>query len=92
MAERFADLPDTVPRGVVWFHTVSAGETIAAAPVIGHLLTAFPDVPFLVTTMTPTGSAQVTKLLGDRVAHCYAPYDFHNFTPKNDLDAANNIL
>ena len=36
----------------------------------------FPDLPFLVTTMTPTGSAQVTARLGERVHHCYAPYDF----------------
>jgi 3-deoxy-D-manno-octulosonic-acid transferase len=26
--------------------------------------------------MTPTGSAQVRQLLGECVAHCYAPYDF----------------
>ena len=32
--------------------------------------------PVLVTTMTPTGSEQVTALLGDTVGHCYAPYDF----------------
>ena len=32
--------------------------------------------PVLVTTMTPTGSEQVTALLGDAVGHCYAPYDF----------------
>lgn len=76
VAERFAHLPAGLPRGVVWFHTVSAGETIAAAPVIEQLVAEFPDLPFLVTTMTPTGSAQVEKLLGDKVAHCYAPYDF----------------
>ena len=76
VAERFADLPETLPRGAVWFHTVSAGETIAAAPVIERLVEAFPETPFLVTTMTPTGSAQVAKLLGGKVAHCYAPYDF----------------
>lgn len=76
VAERFARLPEALPRRVIWFHTVSAGETIAAAPVIAHLAAAFPQVPLLVTTMTPTGSAQVAKLLGDRVAHCYAPYDF----------------
>ncbi|MGE0624997.1 MAG: lipid IV(A) 3-deoxy-D-manno-octulosonic acid transferase [Pseudomonadales bacterium] len=74
--ERFAHLPPAIPEAPVWFHTVSAGETIAAAPLINHLIDTFPDVPFLVTTMTPTGSAQVRKLLGDRVAHCYAPYDF----------------
>ena len=76
IAERFAELPAGLPQQPVWFHTVSAGETIAAAPLIRALNGMFPDVPFLVTTMTPTGSAQVARLLGDRVAHCYAPYDF----------------
>ena len=76
MGERFARLPDDIPRSPVWFHTVSAGETIAAAPLIRALAEDFPGIPFLVTTMTPTGSAQVARLLGDRVAHCYAPYDF----------------
>ena len=74
--ERFALLPEGLPRGGVWFHTVSAGETIAAAPIILALTERLPDVPVLVTTMTPTGSAQVVRLLDDRVAHCYAPYDF----------------
>lgn len=74
--ERFARLPEGLPHGAVWFHTVSAGETIAAAPIILALADRHPDVPVLVTTMTPTGSAQVARLLDDRVAHCYAPYDF----------------
>ena len=33
-------------------------------------------VRVLVTTMTPTGANQVRRLLGNRVSHCYAPYDF----------------
>ena len=74
--ERFGRVPETVRRGPVWFHTVSAGETIAAAPMIAGLAEAHPDVPFLVTTMTPTGSQQVTDRLGNKVDHCYAPYDF----------------
>ena len=76
IAERFGRVPVEVPRGAIWFHSVSAGETIAAAPLIAALADAFPDLPFLVTTMTPTGSAQVRQRLGSRVAHCYAPYDF----------------
>jgi 3-deoxy-D-manno-octulosonic-acid transferase len=74
--ERFGSVPAGIPVGPVWIHTVSAGETIAAAPLIVSLTEEFPDTPFLVTTMTPTGSAQVRHRLGDRVAHCYAPYDF----------------
>ena len=36
----------------------------------------FPQLDFLVTTMTPTGSAQVAAKLSQSVVHCYAPYDF----------------
>jgi len=76
VAERFGRVPHDVPRGCIWFHTVSAGETIAAAPLIRQLADEFDAAPFLVTTMTPTGSEQVTARLADCVAHCYAPYDF----------------
>ena len=74
--ERFGAVPATVPRGAIWFHTVSAGETIAAAPLIAELQQQHAHLPFLVTTMTPTGSEQVAQQLGDAVHHCYAPYDF----------------
>ncbi|MFK7912500.1 MAG: lipid IV(A) 3-deoxy-D-manno-octulosonic acid transferase [Pseudomonadales bacterium] len=76
--ERFGAVPTSVPAGVIWFHTVSAGETIAAAPLIAQLQAQYSQAPFLVTTMTPTGSAQVKQHLGDRVHHCYAPYDFRH--------------
>ena len=75
-AERFGFLPAGLGQGVVWFHTVSAGETIAAAPLIRQLADEFVKQPFLVTTMTPTGSEQVQARLSDKVQHCYAPYDF----------------
>jgi 3-deoxy-D-manno-octulosonic-acid transferase len=84
-AERFGRVPAHVPRGAVWFHTVSAGETIAAAPLIRRLRATFPTTPFLVTTMTPTGSAQVRRLLAEGVVHCYAPYDF-GFAVERFLD------
>ncbi|MFP6836595.1 MAG: lipid IV(A) 3-deoxy-D-manno-octulosonic acid transferase [Pseudomonadales bacterium] len=76
ISERSGRVPDSIPTNPVWFHTVSAGETIAAAPLIRTLTEEFPELDFLVTTMTPTGSHQVTSLLGDCVSHCYAPYDF----------------
>ncbi|MCL4145571.1 UNVERIFIED_CONTAM: hypothetical protein GTU68_058065, partial [Idotea baltica] len=56
--------------------TSAPGETNAIAPLVKQLQAAYPEQQFLVTTMTPTGSAQVQALLGDQVAHCYAPYDF----------------
>ena len=74
--ERFGQVPMEVGRNVVWFHTVSAGETIGAAPVIRAMQQRLPGERFLVTTMTPAGSDAVKAHLGDSVDHCYAPYDF----------------
>lgn len=76
IGERFGALPWTLPARCIWFHTVSAGEANAAAPVIRALREHFPTRPLLVTTMTPAGSARVTALLGDIARHCYAPYDY----------------
>ena len=74
--ERLGFVPATLPRQVVWFHTVSAGETLGAVPLIRAIKRVIPDVPFLVTTTTPSGSAEVRKHLGMEVEHCYCPYDF----------------
>ena len=74
--ERLGWVYAAAPRDVIWVHAVSAGEVIAAAPLIRRLMTMLPDIRVLVTTMTPTGANQVRRLLGNRVSHCYAPYDF----------------
>ena len=59
----------------LWIHTVSVGEFIAAQPMIEQLLKRHPEIPVVVTTMTPTGSDRVKACLGDRVIHVYLPYD-----------------
>jgi 3-deoxy-D-manno-octulosonic-acid transferase len=74
--ERFGRVPADTPRGVVWIHTVSAGEAIAAVPLVRALAVRWPDRKLLVTTLTRTGSDQVRRAFGDSVAHSYAPYDF----------------
>jgi 3-deoxy-D-manno-octulosonic-acid transferase len=75
MGERFARVPDAVPSGVIWFHAVSVGETIAAVPLIRAWQQQHPGDAVLVTSTTPTGSERVRALLGDSVSHCYLPYD-----------------
>ncbi|WP_133126744.1 lipid IV(A) 3-deoxy-D-manno-octulosonic acid transferase [Legionella nagasakiensis] len=57
----------------VWIHAVSLGEVVAVTPVIDAFLEKKYRV--MVTTMTPTGSEQVSKRFGQRVAHQYLPYD-----------------
>ena len=74
IGERFGTVAD-LPAGALWFHTVSAGETNAAAPFIQAVQARLPNVPVLVTTMTPSGSARVYTLLAG-TAHGYAPYDY----------------
>ena len=59
----------------LWIHAVSVGEVRAAVPMINRFIADMPDLRILVTTMTPTGSDTVGQLLGDRVEHCYLPYD-----------------
>ena len=88
--ERFGSVPRSVPLGVLWIHCVSVGETIAATPVIHALLDRYPRLPLLVTTTTPTGSAEVCKRFGDRVQHGYAPYDF-TFSVKRFLHRTDPI-
>ena len=64
----------------IWFHTVSMGEFIAAAPLISQVIEANPNQLITVTTTTPTGSEQVQKRFANeieqgRVFHVYLPYD-----------------
>jgi 3-deoxy-D-manno-octulosonic-acid transferase len=60
---------------VIWVHAVSAGESIAAVPLIRRLQVRFPDKQFVVSNMTPTGAERIRTLLGESVVQCYAPYD-----------------
>lgn len=73
--ERYASYPQPVHQVDVWLHAVSMGEVNAAAPVVDALRKAHPQWRWLVTTITPTGSARVRALWGDEVEHVYVPYD-----------------
>jgi 3-deoxy-D-manno-octulosonic-acid transferase len=73
--ERFGFFPDAKLDSSIWIHAVSVGETQSALPLIRELLAKYPQMPLVVTTTTPTGSRRVVEALGDKVAHCYFPYD-----------------
>ncbi len=73
--ERLGFVSQDSQRPVIWLHAVSVGETIAARPLIESILKDYPDYRLLVTTTTPTGSAQLKNLFSTRVAHVYFPYD-----------------
>ena len=70
--ERLGFYRSSHPGEVIWVHAVSAGETIAAAPLIQKLTAA--GKRCLLTNMTPTGRERARKLL-PQVENCYAPWD-----------------
>ena len=73
--ERYANYPPATPAAPLWLHAVSVGEVNAAAPLVDRLRALRPDLPLVITTITPTGSERVRALWGDAVIHVYLPYD-----------------
>lgn len=73
-AERLGYCPYRLEKSI-WVHAVSVGETLAAVPLIKALLQEFPQLPLVVTNMTPTGAARVKAALNDSVKQVYIPYD-----------------
>ena len=72
--ERFATAPLAVPPDAIWLHAVSVGETRAAAPLVAALRARFPQLPLVITQMTPTGRETARQLFPDACVR-YLPYD-----------------
>lgn len=64
-----------VAKPSIWVHAVSVGEVQASAPLVNALLARFPEVPLVLTTVTPTGRARAKALFKDRVDVRYVPID-----------------
>ncbi len=73
--ERYASYAHACGRPRVWLHAVSVGEVNAAAPLVNALRAQRPDIRWVITTITPTGSERVRALWGEAVDHVYLPYD-----------------
>ena len=73
--ERYASYSHTRGQPCVWLHAVSVGEVNAAVPLVERLRRERPDIRWVVTTFTPTGSERVRVLWGETVDHVYLPYD-----------------
>jgi len=60
----------------IWIHLVSVGEVIAAKPLVEALRSQFPDQPWIITTVTPTGQSVAKGLLRGPQDHLlYLPWD-----------------
>jgi 3-deoxy-D-manno-octulosonic-acid transferase len=88
-SQRFG-LGQTVRARSIWVHAVSVGEVQAGVPLIEALLKRFPDIPLVLTTVTPTGRARAEAMFGTRADVRYVPIDlpgsvrrfFHRVQPQ----------
>lgn len=65
--------PDPGPTaGGLWLHAVSVGEVGVAATLVRALP---PELPLLVTTVTPTGQALARRAFAGRARVAYLPFD-----------------
>ncbi len=76
VGERFGFYAAHSSKPVIWLHTVSVGETRAAASLVQRLRESYPDHQLLLTHTTPTGRATSEQLYGDNVLRVYLPYDY----------------
>ena len=72
--ERFG-FGERLPPGGVWVHAVSVGEVNAAAAFVTTLRERYPNIPVLVTTLTPTGAVRARALFKDLAQVRYIPFD-----------------
>ncbi len=73
--ERFGFFSDPHIRDSIWVHAVSMGEVNAALPLIDALMQRYQGTPFVITTVTPTGSDRVRRVYDGHVFNVYLPYD-----------------
>ncbi len=74
--ERFGFYSVHSSKPVIWLHTVSVGETRAAASLVRRLRESYPGHQLLLTHTTPTGRAASEQLYGGDVLRVYLPYDY----------------
>jgi 3-deoxy-D-manno-octulosonic-acid transferase len=73
-SQRFGLGPAVAARSI-WVHAVSVGEVQAGVPLVEALLKRFPQIPLVLTTVTPTGRARAEALFGSRADVRYVPID-----------------
>jgi 3-deoxy-D-manno-octulosonic-acid transferase len=75
LGQRLGLVEPQLAPGCLWIHAVSVGEVQAAVGLLQALRQEFPELPVVVTTVTPTGAQRARTLFGESVRHCYLPYD-----------------
>jgi 3-deoxy-D-manno-octulosonic-acid transferase len=74
LRERFGWGP-SMNAPTIWLHAVSLGEVSAAAALVTALRTRHPEIPWVLTTATPTGRDRAVRLFGGDTDVRFLPYD-----------------
>ncbi len=74
LTERFGSGSTTCDSSPIWIHAASVGEVNAARPLVEGIQDTRPDLPILITTVTPTG-AEAVQRFRSQIRHCYLPWD-----------------
>jgi 3-deoxy-D-manno-octulosonic-acid transferase len=75
LGQRLGYVEPRPPGRAVWIHAVSVGEVQAAAGLVQALQRRHPQLPIVVSTVTPTGAQRARALFKDRAHVVYLPYD-----------------
>ncbi len=76
MQERFGRASLPRPHGtLLWFHAASMGEALSVIPLIRRIGETYPDVRFLLTTVTVTSAKMAVERLPNTAVHQFTPVD-----------------
>jgi 3-deoxy-D-manno-octulosonic-acid transferase len=75
LRQRFGFGPLALGPRSIWVHAVSVGEVQASAALVRALRGRYPQMPLVLTTVTPTGAQRARALFGTDVDVRYVPFD-----------------
>lgn len=81
LTERLARYPEALTAKLygkhpLWLHSVSVGEAVVGSILVSKLLARRPELPVLVSTVTPTGRKVAEERIPQAEAYVYFPVDF----------------
>ena len=75
LCQRIGSLPETPLQRSIWFHAASVGEVFCSAPLVKRIKAVVPQLPIVMTTMTPAGNEMAAKSLPEVGTVLFFPMD-----------------